>query len=442
MELRDLIVTPIVLILVYVVAYLVRPHVTDNVNRKYFFPALTVRIIGALALGFLYQFYYSGGDTFNFHTHGSRHVWEAFMDSPITGIKLLLADGVYPEGSYRYASQIIFFHDPSSYFVIRIASLFDILTFSSYSATAVLFAVISFIGGWALFKAFYQMKPEWHFWQAIACLFVPSVVFWGSGLLKDTITLSALGVITLVFSSFIQRRYSLLGFIILLFNFWILFSVKKYILMCFVPALFFWYYGARLFAIRSVILKTLLIPIVAGLLIVSGYYAVVLIGADDSRYALENIATTAKITAYDIGFYTGKDAGSQYDLGELDGTFSGMIGKAPQAINVSLFRPYLWEVKNPLMLISALESLILVLLTIYIIFSSGLLITKGLVKPNVIFCLVFSLTFAFAVGVSTFNFGTLVRYKIPLLPFYLLALIEIYFYVKSLRKLSVLERTE
>ena len=57
MELRDFIVTPIILLLVYAGAYIVRPYVTDTVNRRYFISALTVRIIGALALGFIYQFY-------------------------------------------------------------------------------------------------------------------------------------------------------------------------------------------------------------------------------------------------------------------------------------------------------------------------------------------------------------------------------------------------
>ena len=66
---------------------------TDSVNRVYFFPALTVKIVGALAVGFIYQFYYNGGDTFNYHTHGSRHVWEAFMDSPVKGMRLLKSDG-------------------------------------------------------------------------------------------------------------------------------------------------------------------------------------------------------------------------------------------------------------------------------------------------------------------------------------------------------------
>jgi len=47
--------------------------------------------------------------------------------------------------------------------------------------------------------------------------------------------------------------------------------------------------------------------------------------------------------------------------------------------------------------------------------------------PTIQFCLIFSLVFAFAVGISSFNFGALSRYKIPCLPFYALALILIYY---------------
>jgi hypothetical protein len=62
--------------------------------------------------------------------------------------------------------------------------------------------------------------------------------------------------------------------------------------------------------------------------------------------------------------------------------------------------------------------------------------------PNVLFCLAFALVFAFAVGVSTFNFGTLSRYKIPIMPYYMLALGMILAYWKRERKLSELEGTE
>lgn len=165
----------------YAAAYFFRPFVTDEVNRRYFLPGLTVKIIGALALGFVYQFYYEGGDTYNYHTHGSRHVWEAFWDSPTAGLKLLFSDGKDHIGIYKYSSRIPFFGDPSSYAVIRIASVFDLITFSAYSATAVCFGAMSFTGGWMLFLTFYEGRRELAGLIALATLFVPSVFFLGIG---------------------------------------------------------------------------------------------------------------------------------------------------------------------------------------------------------------------------------------------------------------------
>src|SRR5689334_10056110 len=151
-------------------AYIVRPYVTDNINYRYFMPALTVRILGALALGFIYQFYYNGGDTYNFHSWGSRHVWEAFMDSPDKGIKLFFSDGSDLVGIYEYAYKIPMLKDRNSYNVIRIASFFDLFTFSTYSATAIWFSVLSFVGGWLLFVTFYRSHPDLHREIALATL--------------------------------------------------------------------------------------------------------------------------------------------------------------------------------------------------------------------------------------------------------------------------------
>ncbi len=443
MELRDLIVTPILIIIVCMAGYFIRPYVTDAITKKYFFPALTLKVIGALAVGLLYQFYYAGGDTYNFHTHGSRHIWEAFVDSPIKAWELLLSNGQYSPGTYKYASKIIFFQDPASYFIVKVAAFFDLFTFSSYSATAICFALLSFAGGWMLFLTFYNRTPTLHLWQAMATLFIPSVIFWGSGLMKDTLTFAAIGSLTYSISYlFLKRKFSVTTLVILALSIWILFSVKKYILLCYLPAVLLWIYVKKLTQIQSVMLKLLVTPFAVATLVLSGYYAIVLIGEDDPRYSLDRLAITARITAYDIGFYTGRDAGSGYSLGELDGTFSGMLSKVPEAINVTLFRPYLWEIRNPLMLLSAFESLVLIVLTVYVLLRKRLFFFKALSEPTVIFCLVFSLTFAFAVGVSTFNFGTLARYKIPLLPFYVLAMGYILNYSNKDKNLSEVEATE
>jgi hypothetical protein len=440
LELRDFIVTPIVIFLVYAGAYWIRPRVTDSVNRKYFIPALTVRIIGALAVGFLYQFYYGGGDTFSYHTNGSRLIWNALTDSPFTAFKLFMGRGNYSGDVFPYASKIIFYNDPSSFVVIQIAFLFDILTFSSYSATAVLFALIGFTGMWLLFKVFYRMYPKIHLQIAIACFFIPSVFFWGSGILKDTVTLSALGF--MIYSSynlFVLRRNGILMIICLGVSLYILYAVKIYILLTLLPALIIWIFLLRLSYIKSFASKIILGPIVISIAVLLAGLSLLKASEDNPKYALDKLAQTAKVTAYDIRFWSGRDAGSGYALGELDGSFASILKLTPSAINVALFRPYLWEVKNSLMMVSSIESFILLVLVIATLLKGRLRLLKAVVDPTIMFCLLFSLVFAFAVGVSTFNFGTLSRYKIPMMPIFLLALILINYKLKRLKKLPSLD---
>jgi len=424
-------------------AYFIRPKVTDQITRRYFFPALAVKILGALAVGFIYQFYYNGGDTYNYHTHGSRHIWEAFVESPTKGIQLLTSsDGNY-ENVYRYATKIIFYTDPASYAVVKTAAFFDLFTFSSYSATAICFALLSFVGMWFFFLTFYEQYPTLHRGFALAAFFIPSVFFWGSGLLKDTLTLACLGIATYtIYRIFIRKQFNPTHIGLLLISLYILYSVKIYILLTFLPASIVWVFLGNLQAIRSVVLRLMLAPFIITIAVGLGYLAMLKAGEDNAKYSLKNVAKTAQVTAYDIRYWTGRDAGSGYTLGELDGTFGSMIRLAPQAINVSLFRPYLWEVKNPLMLLSAVESLLLLLMSIYILFKTNIRGVKAMMNPNVVFALVFSIAFAFAVGVSTFNFGTLVRYKIPLLPFFLVALILLWHHAKRDKNVEVLERTE
>ena len=184
------------------------------------------------------------------------------------------------------------------------------------------------------------------------------------------------------------------------------------------------HYNSR---IKSRILKFFLAPVMFAAGAVLAVIVTINVTKNDPRYSLENLARTAKITAYDIGFYSGKGAGSTYSLGELDGTVEGMLKLIPNAINVALFRPYPWEIRNALMAISSFESTIIFFLTVYIllmVFRRGFLAVFK--EPLVIFCLMFALAFSYGVGLSTFNFGTLSRYRIPLLPFYLSALVFIY----------------
>ena len=191
-------------------------------------------------------------------------------------------------------------------------------------------------------------------------------------------------------------------------------------------------------------LRLLLAPLTGVAVIFLAYFAVQMVGEDDRRYDITRLAETAKITAYDIRYGWGARTGegSGYTLGELDGSWQSMLSLAPQAINISLFRPYFWEVQSPLMLLSALEALVLLTLTLYVIWRARWKLYTYLQMPDVLFCLVFAVVFAFAVGVSTFNFGTLSRYKIPMMPYFLLMLGMVHSYWKRDRNRGELASVE
>ncbi len=421
MEIKDLLVTPLYLFFFTVIAYWIRPYVTNKQTRKYFLPALWVRFSGAIMLGVIYQFYYSGGDTFSYWTHGSKWIWEAFLDDPMLGTRMLLSSGgEHSPEFFNYSSKIWYFKDPKSYTVVRIAGFFDLFTFHTYSATACFFAVFSFSGMWAMYTAIdglYKSK-----YLALVILFVPSVVFWGSGILKDTITLGALGWLTWgIFYLFEHRRRKLIVWIVTCLSAMLIFKIKPYIVVCFIPLIFVWLYLKKVKRVRKTGPGFATIPILAIIFLGAALTASIFVSTEE--YSINSFARKAAITAYDIrygwGSRTGGDGG--YDIGMPDGTLKGTLKLLPAAINASLFRPYLWEVRNPLMLLSALESLLIFTLTLKVVL--GKKIRRIRQDPFLVFCLVFALLFAFAVGVSTSNFGTLMRYKIPLMGFYLVPII-------------------
>jgi len=445
MEIRDFIITPLLLFIVFTFAWWIRNSISDRTTRRYFIPGLAVKVLGAVSLGLIYQFYYEGGDTFNYFDKGSKFIWEAFKDSPFKAIQLIFAQGEYFAETYEYASQILYYRDLPSYFVVRIAGIFDILTLHTYSATAVLFAIFSFSGLWAMYQSLYKLYPKIHLQLAIAIFFIPSVFFWGSGILKDTLTLGALGWSTYAFVNiFIHRKKVISSAVIIALSFWLIYIVKIYILLCFIPALLIWLYLIYLKRLRSAVLKVMVLPFTLALLIAGGYYAIKTIGEENKRYNLTKLSYTAEATARWLNYVSEREEGSGYTLGDFDFSISGLIRKSPKAVWVTLFRPYLWEVKNPVMFFSAIESLFFFIFTVYVIIYSVIKRRLRLIysHPIIFFTLLYSISFSFAIGISTYNFGTLVRYKIPMIPFYLIGLFILAYYSKSRRKFKVLEVRE
>jgi len=424
MEMKDLLLTPLYLGLIYALAFAVQGQVTNIYTRKYFIPALTVKLIGAIALGLIYEFYYKGGDTFNYFHH-IKIIQEAFGDSFSAGVKMLTAHGEYIPETIKYSSRMFWYRSAEAeYDLVRLGAVLAFFSFTTYTVIALFFAVISFSGMWAMYLTFLRIRPQLYKQLAYAVFFVPSLFFWGSGLMKDSICVGALGWLFYAFyKGVILRRQVSSMLLVGGLAAYVLFSIKVYILLSFLPPALLWVFNENSQRIRNAALRTIARPILIGTGLLVAVFAATTLTEGDAKYDVDNIGERSKITADYL--YGISQEGSAYSLGEQDGTISGMLKLAPQAIVVSLFRPFLWEVKNPIMLLSALESLFFLGFTGRILFRLGPQKTIGLIvrTPVLVLCFVFSLVFAATVGIVSYNFGTLVRYKIPLIPFYVAGLL-------------------
>ncbi|GAA3951502.1 hypothetical protein [Hymenobacter algoricola] len=413
MEIKDLFLTPIYLLLLYGIAFAIRPRVTNGFTRKFFIPGLSLKFLGAIALGVVYQFYYGYGDTLNYFNH-VKIFGRAFEESPTIWWHLMTSDGVYEPLTYKYAIQMPWYRAGGEFVVVRLGAFFGLLCFHTYTVVGLFFALLSFSGIWAMYMTFVRIQPLVYKELGIACFYIPSVFFWGSGLMKDSICIGALGWVFYSFHAVGVRHRSIIrGLILGAFFSYALYHVKAYILLCFLPPTLVWLFNENSSKIRNKTLRLLAKPVLIIVGAVIGFLAI------SSLTDLDTIGEESQKTAKNIYAASGTE-GSGYQLAAADGSLGSIAKIAPQAIVVALFRPFPWEARNAITLLSSLEAMIFLFVTARIIYQAGPRRVLALISstPVLLLCFVFSLVFAIAVGMSSGNFGTLVRYKIPLMPFY------------------------
>ena len=416
----DLVLTPVYLA---ILLYMAKRHrdkryPVGNPLRKYYLPGLYAKFAGVIFIAFVYQYYYQGGDTFNYFRQ-SRVINSSLDESFSTWIDLLLRRS--PDANphiYAYSSQMEWYEDPASYSVAVIGALLGLLNGTTYLPIALLFAYISYTGIWAMYKTFSRLYPTIYKQLAIAFLFIPSTIVWGSAIFKDTICMFGLGWMTYcTFRIFLNKDFSMRNIFMLALSFYLVAVIKLYILLAFIPALSLWLLMTYSKKIKIAGLRFLVNIVFLGIVVGAFFFVTSRFSKELDKYSLENVSKTADLTRDWITYASG-DEGSAYNIGEFDGSIGSTLTKFPAGVVVTLFRPFPWEVKKVIVALSALEALLFLYFTLKIFFNRRTKFRRLLKDPTILFCLSFSLIFAFSVGVTTGNFGALSRYKIPCLPFY------------------------
>ena len=310
--------------------------------------------------------------------------------------------------------------------------------------TTILVATFSFSGSWFLFKFLTSHYPSLIKQFSVAILFYPSVAFWGSGILKDSYTLAAsFFLFVALFQVLIYKKSIFRNIILFFIAFFFLIKIKPYIFFLEIAAFAVIFIYSLLRVVRNRFFRVLLFPIIIGITfaIASWVYFSTASAAGGFYTSVNDMIEMMVVKQRDMTqeYY----GGNSFNIGYFDPTIPGILSKFFPATIAGLFRPFLWESRSIVMLLSGVEDFLVLLFTIIVVVRflflfmlKGFRTIRFLMDPLVVYSFVYSILFAYVVGLITANFGALVRYRIPFEPFFLIMLFILYRKLNLARKLS------
>lgn len=362
--------------------------------------------------------FYGGGDMFLYFRYGEILAQlmdhDAFHAVPEVTALLL-------QRPHRLPLEIIGAGASTGSMSALAAWTFYLLGPSKY-ASCIAFAMLSLSGKIAMYRVFranVDIAQRWH--AALATLFLPSFVFWSSGIIKEAVALAGLGWGLLGFHLWIRDNRSITGLVLMMGGALPVLLIKPYILFPFVLAAGSWFYWARSLKRRRVRIR----PIYFGLAAVLSVGGIVVLGHYFPEYSIDTFSSRAA-ELQRLGRIV--QGGSNYELGsEIPSTLGGQFAYVPAALLSSLFRPALFEVHNLLMLANSVETTVLTVVFARIALTRNLGNVRRQIaeQPFLVFCVLFVIAFGLAVGLASSNLGTLSRYRAPLLPFFAILLLQL-----------------
>lgn len=431
----DLFIAIVLIFIAFFQAYVIQNKHTELYYRFYS-KALLTKMLAAFIYCMLSLTIY-GGDSYDYFT-GMNTLNRVFNDNPNHYFDLML-HGNKPEfisyfNQYTLHIERHMWVDPKSFFVIRFLSPFALLGFGSYLITTMFISWISFLFLWKMFATFARLYPEIDLKIAIAILFMPSVLFWGSGILKDSIIMATVAIFTSSFFKMaINGRFSISSIFGIVLASWLMISIKAYVFVALIPGAAIWFAHGRILRIKSRFFRYAIYPFMLTFFLVVGIYVLSSLGSSLGDYgSVDKMVEKAKLTQEDLK--RGEQYGNNYyDIGTIENTPAGLAKLMPQSVIAGLYRPFLWEARNPFIALSGLENLYTLILTLTILYRTRIYKVFSFVGKDavLIFSILYTIMFAFGIGLASANFGALVRYRIPGMPFLMLSLFILDDYLKK-----------
>jgi len=278
----------------------------------------------------------------------------------------------------------------------KFIAILDLFTWGNFYFNTIIFSTILFFGHIAFYRLFSEIYKGQQLAILITSFLLPSLLLYTSCIHKDGIVFLCLGIVSYIFCRFLsaQRRVTFKHYVFFLIGLLAIFLFRNYVVIAIVPAM------VSTLLCKIILQKSRLVLVTTYL-----FYFLLFFLSSFSRSFL-NIP--AAVVERKNDFATLLGGNTNIAMNALQPNFQSFVANFPQAINHSLFRPYLWEFPQLSVLLTAVELLIYQLLIIAFIF-----FRKKQANPPLfnIFGLAFFFNMMLIIGYTIPNIGAIVRYR-------------------------------
>jgi hypothetical protein len=396
---------------------------TEGVSKNTLSAIFVVKLVFGFLVAAVYTYYYTDratADVFKYFD-ASKVMFDTLTTNPAHFFKMLFGvdcngaefSGYYDKMDYWCSPMNSSMYN-DSHLIIRINTIIRFFSFGYFHVHTVFFCFFSLVGLTAIYKTFIPVLKDKSKELLCVVFFVPSVLFWGSGALKEGVVLFSIGLLIYHFNKSVNVKsvFICLGMTLLLG------VLKFYVLVALVPGLLF------MFWINQTTTSKLFLKFITVITVT------VTLGLNINRFT--GIPDPFQILSQKQedfnklagGLQTGLNnkpipkAGSVIKINKIEPTFLSFVKNSPQAFVNTLLRPFVWESRSPIILMASIENMVVILFIILC-----LLFSKPFKKTGwqyVLFCLSFSVIQLLFIGSTIPVVGAIVRYKVPVLPFLLI----------------------
>ena len=340
-------------------------------------------------------------DTWSYH-YNSIQEYNLLYHNPHEYLVNLFRDP-YEGGVTKFLeSNNSYWNDLKGNFFIKILSVFNIFSFGHYYTNVIFYSYISMFGPIAIYRVMNDVYPGKKLQVLIAVFLIPSFLYWASGLHKEGFIF--LGFSLVIFNFYFglkKKKISAGNILLILLGLLLVLALRNFLIIIFIPALVAWFLASR-FPKRS-------------LAVFGICYTCFVIFFFTARYINVNLNFPQAVVTKQKEFVA-LLGNSSVPMKKLEPTFSSFIINTPQAVSLSMIRPYPSDVKHILSLAAATE--INFLLLLFFIF---LLWKKKNGNQNqssifIYFCLFLSFSILITIGYAVNNLGAIVRYRSIVFP--------------------------